>query len=292
MKTIDIPFSHAVFRLIFEDEILADNFGASFQAAALPAERADYTVEIMGAGDSPYSVCLNGSLVGDGLLRDEAAYRVTRIFGDDICAHVSASVCVMHAASVLFHDRIVSFSGVSGSGKTSLSLFFSKYGSYIGDEYAFLDMETGHLWHEQHPFQLKESNASRMLPGLVSPSVLAVKGEPFGQAYYASLAFTNYKKAEQSQRFKLGVLVFPQFDGSCEKTIITRLSAPKLPNAILRSLMGHAPPSLLLGRFIKMAAKEHIRFLEIRFSDGADAAEKLYACIEKDINPMRNEVER
>jgi hypothetical protein len=280
MRTIRITFTHSAFRLIFEDCVLADNFAATFGAASPYEERSDRIIEITGKGNMPYSVRLDGKTVRNGLSRDEAAYTVSRVFGDDICSHVSASVCVMHAASVLIDDTVVSFSGASGSGKTTLSLFFSEYGSYVGDEYAILDMETGRLWHEQHPFQLKESNAALLIPDIASPAVLAVQGE-FGRAYYASLAFTNRKNAKHTERFKLGVLVFPLFDPGYGQTVINNLPMSKLPDVVLQSLMGQAPPSLLLGRFIKMAARERLKFLEIRFSDGAGAAEKLYAHIQK-----------
>jgi hypothetical protein len=282
MKTIRIAFTHTAFRLIFEDDALADNFYNTFRATNLPAGRRDHTIEIMGKEYSRYSVRLNGKLLRKDLLRDEAAYCVTRIFGDEICACVSAPVCVMHAASVLTSGGIVSFCGASGSGKTSLSLFFSEYGSYVGDEYAFLDIETGCLRHEQHPFQLKESNASLLIPSLASPSVLAVKGEPFGWAYYVSLAFTNRQETLCTDRSKVAVIVFPHFDRNRRHTVINKFHMPDLPSVVLQSLMGQSAPSLLLGQFIKMAARERLRFLELWFSDGADAAEKLHYYIKRE----------
>ena len=101
--------------------------------------------------DDKYRVYVNGKIIREHMVREEAAYCMTTIFGDDICSHLDDATCILHASSVLINNFIVSFSGISGSGKTSLSLIFSHYGNYIGDEYAHVDLNTGHLWHEDHP---------------------------------------------------------------------------------------------------------------------------------------------
>ena len=182
----------------------------------------------------------------------------------------------MHASSVLFDNEVVAFSGVSGSGKTTLSLLFSQYGHYLGDEYAFLDLTSGHLWHERHPYQLKASNAADMISDLSAPEILPVRGEPFGQAYYASLATTNHIKADNKPARVLKTLVFPHFERSCQRTSVERLPISKLPPFILQSLMGQDSPSALFKRFVQLAANQRIQFLEVCFSNGEDAAEVLY----------------
>jgi len=285
MKTIYITFNYASFKLIFDNEVFADNFQSVFQATASPNEKFDNTIHIKGDDYTNYSVYLNNNLLRKAMSRDEAAYCITSIFGDDICSHTDDSICIMHAASVLMNDRIVSFSGIAGSGKTTLSLLFTKYGNYVGDEYAFLDIKTGDLWHERHPFQLKESNKA-MLANIDPSSTLTVEGEPFGRAYYVSLGTTNYRKVERDDHIKVKVLVFPRFDSNCTTTIINRLPISELPVTILQSLLGQDPPSLLFRRFIQMAAAERLHFVESKFSDGADATAKLFEYINRQIKDV------
>lgn len=283
MKTIYIPFTNFTFQLTFEDEEFADNVTAVFHTVPTLTHNPDTIIEIQGNQENKYRVWLNGEMIRENMSQEEAAYCITTIFGDEICSHIDDSTCILHASSVLIHDFIVSFSGISGSGKTSLSLIFSTYGNYIGDEYAHVDLNTGHLWHEDHPYQLKERNAA-ILSKIPPSSRLKVKTELFGQAWYISLNTTNYKKISRDDHVKVKFLVFPHYTKDCQKTIISKLPAAKLPDSILQSLMGRNPPSLVFKTFVHMAALEGIHFVEIGFSDGDDAAGELMTYITHEIN--------
>jgi len=280
MRTVYITFTYSTFRLFFEDDILAVNFATTFQASPTSAKIGVHYIDVIGNGATNYSIFLNGLLIQEAVLRSEVVYYITRVFGETICAGARGAICVFHAASTIIRgNRIVSFFGSSGSGKTTLSLYFSKYGYFIGDEYAYIDLNTGFLWHEQHPFQLKKSNATSILDDLSSPAVLAVQGFPFGQAYYASLAFTNHKTVKHSDRIKVKVMVLPRYDSSIEDTRICKLRISELPSVVLQSLMGESTPSILFKRFIQMASSEHVQFYEVKFSDGIDAAKQLFSQI-------------
>lgn len=280
MKTINIIFTYASFKLLFENDMFADNFRIVFQASVSPIEQYDNTIYIKGNDNTKYSIYLNNNLVGEDMSRNEAAYCVISIFGNDICSHTDDSICILHAASVLMNGRIVSFSGLSGAGKTTLSLLFSKYGYFVGDEYAFLDIKTGDLWHEQHPFQLKDGNQV-LLPDIDPTLMIAAEGEWFRREYYVSLVTTNYRKVERNHHIKVKVLVFPHFESSCTTTVINILSPSELPVTILQSLMGKDSPSMLFRRFMQMANEERLQFIEIKFCDGVDAAAKLFEYINR-----------
>jgi hypothetical protein len=122
---------------------------------------------------------------------------------------------------------------------------------------------------------LKAGNKA-LLPGIASSSMLAAEGEPFGKAFYVSLDTASYKQTKRDGRVKLKALVFPRHDRDCAETAIGRLPAKEYPESILRSFMGKDPPSALFRKIVRMAAAERLPFLEMRFADGADAADKLY----------------
>ena len=283
MTVTYIKFTNCAFQLIFEDELFADCFQAVFQTVPNLTEHPDGIIEIKGTKGKNYHVHLNGEMICEQMSREEAAYCITTIFGEHICSHIDDSTCVLHASSVLINDFIVSFSGISGTGKTSLSLIFSRYGNYIGDEYAHLDMNTGNLWHENHPYQLKERNTTMLSP-IPSSSRLKVNTESSGQAWYVSLDTTNYKSISHEDQLKLQFLIFPHYNENCQKTTVSKLPLTKLPLSILQSLMGQMPPSLVFKKFAEMAAFEGIHFIEITFSDSNDAAEKLMTYIKNEQN--------
>ena len=43
--------------------------------------------------------------------------------------------------------------------------------------------------------------------------------------------------------------------------------------------MGQGTPSMLFGRFTKLATLERIQFIEVNYSDGVDASAKLFEYI-------------
>lgn len=280
MKTIYITFTYDIFKLIFEDNLFAEHFKIVFQASDSADVPWNHTIHVIGYENINYSILLDNCPIQESMSREEAVYCITSIFGDSICSHADDSICIMHAASVLINDRIISFSGSSGSGKTTLSLLFAKYGNYVGDEYAFFDIKTGDLWHECHPFQLKEGSKF-MLHGINPSFILEAQGQPFGKAYYVSLESTNYRKIRRDEHIKVKVIVFPDFDHDCTTTTICRLTASELPSAILQSLMGKDSPAQLFRKFIQNAAARHMHFIKIKFCDGTDAAEKLFKYIEE-----------
>lgn len=51
MKTIYVTFTYAIFKLVFENDLLADNFEATFQATSSHTEHFDNTIDIMGEDD-------------------------------------------------------------------------------------------------------------------------------------------------------------------------------------------------------------------------------------------------
>jgi hypothetical protein len=164
--------------------------------------------------------------------------------------------------------------GASGSGKTSLSLVFSAYGHYMGDEYAFVDLAEGDCWHESHPFQLKAENRC-LLSRFESEPKLMVEADAFGRAYFISTDAVNSVKISREDKTKLKAIVFPRYDKDAQGTAIKRMPAGRLPLAILESLFGAGRPSHLLRGFLHLCADKKVGLYELGFGDCTAAAEEL-----------------
>ena len=275
MNNMDVSFSHGRYSIIFEDDSLYHDFLAVFEASL--SDNSDgiaFEIKITGTDEGGYSIYHNSQLVHLDFTKTQAAYYLTRIIGNGICFGIDSITGVMHAAGVYFDGGAVSFMGTSGSGKTSISLVFAAYGRFIGDEYAFIDLDEGYYWHENHPFQLKAQN-HQLLEWFDSEPRLLVEAESFGQAYYFPVSATDYIKSSREDRIKLKTIIFPCYDKSAESTAIKKMAADKLPVAILESLFGMGQPSLLLKRFLHICAKNKIRLYEVEFSDCLAAAKEL-----------------
>ena len=279
MRIVYIEFTYTNYEILFDDDLFAKNFCAVFEANDERTERIDnkpyQVIEVIGDEGFTYSVILNSVLIQKSMNCNEATYCITRIISDNICDCVDDNVYCMHAASVAIDGGFISFSGSSGSGKTTLALLFSKYGRFAGDEYAYININTGSMWHERHPYQLKSGNLAS-LPKLTKDRIIEVEGEPFGLARYVSLLTTNYLQTTSENPLRLRVLVFPHYTSGCKGTTINKMPAKYLPEAVLGSTMGWDLPSSVFSKFIRMAAHNGISFLMMEYCDGVEASRALF----------------
>ncbi|MDR3316249.1 MAG: hypothetical protein LBS98_07230 [Coriobacteriales bacterium] len=192
---------------------------------------------VVGSKDGEYIVSFDGNRICEGLSMPKAAQCVTQIISDSFCTWVDGGVCVMHAAGALHGGGIVLFSGVSGSGKTSLALEFSKYGAFVGDECAFLDANKGTVWYEEFPFQLKANNEA-LLSRFSRHQSLEVYSELYGAVFYLPLDAVAFQPMKREDDAAVRVIVFPHYCCEAEAMRIRKLPPTALPKHILSSLMG------------------------------------------------------
>jgi hypothetical protein len=286
MTSIRLAFTRAAYEVAFESGVLLSRFSDAFrirgndQSSDLGA-RATYCISVTGLEDGAFAVHLDGRVIRGNMTMPEAAYCITQVIGDAFCSWVDETVCVMHAASVLHKGGVVLFSGVSGSGKTSLALEFSRYGKFAGDEYAFMDMGRATAWHEEFPFQLKASNRE-LLSRYGMDRALEVRGGPHGTAFYLPLDSVSFHPVKREDDAIVSAVVFPHFLPGSKETSIRRLSAGRLPEYVLASLIGAKPPSSLFVQFVHMSARYGLRFYEMEYSDLARAASELDKRLSKD----------
>jgi hypothetical protein len=279
MQSIRLVFTRAVYEVAFESDELFNQFSRVF---CLQGEHQDkrsddqpiVLVTVAGSDGDGFAVLFGERMIRERMTMPEAACCVTQMISDAFCSWVDDEVCVMHAASVLRKDKLILFSGVSGSGKTSLALEFARHGKFAGDECAFLDMGRATAWYEEFPFQLKANNRE-LLSRYDKNRTLEVYGDLHGTAFYLPLDSVDSHPVKRDDNIVMSTIVFPRFHSGSEGVSIRRLAADRLPEYILNSLMGTKAPSNLFAQFVHMSARHGLRFYDIKYSDLAEAADEL-----------------
>lgn len=274
-----VIFSMHIFELSVEDIAFAELIKQIFEVEK-DAEKWNLlnrsVILILGNSETGYTIFHNHQLIAESISRQYTTFLLIQIFGEILYSSIHEEKFLMHAACVRYHDMAIAFSGVSGSGKTTSALIFSRYGSFMGDEYAFLNMKEGTIQFESYPFQLKEGNG--YLDMYKKKSAYLQAESSLGQVSYY---FSNKQMVKDYRALPLGVIVYPHFDSTYKETKIEKLSLEKFPVFVLESLLGNETPPITLKRFVKLAAYKKISFLEVFFSDGYEMTEKLSGYLEK-----------
>lgn len=209
---------------------------------------------------------------------EEAAYLVMRIMSDSFVSQVSEDRLVMHAATAACGGTAVLFSGLPGSGKTSLALAFSKFDGFVGDECAYVDLPTASVRHEAFPFQLKKRNVD-MLSLYAGDFKLDVHERSIGDSCY--LPLSALKRCTKNW-IPLSTIVFPSYVPENGPCVISRACSKKLPELILNSLIGPSKPAKTLASFISMCGIHGIRFYDVVYSNTAEGAKTLHEFLQRE----------
>ena len=271
-----INFTYVSFEITAEDEALRYMIGRIFKVTKTPTTDRRHVVSVI-SDKSGLIINLDKVEYCRCEDRESAIFRITEIFGEAICMENDKDVFIMHAANVTIDGQLITLAGTSGSGKTTLSLLLSEYGKYIGDEYAYFDSQTAAMWHDEHPVQIKEHNET--IIGLGSYDLIAGISNEFGKVFYIPLDNVRHMPVTPEDAVIPSYIVFPHFKSEYTETEIRKIEPEYFPTLILQSLMGAYPPAIVLKRFMHIAAKEDLRFLEIDFSDGKAAAKALDAYV-------------
>lgn|GEM_PF-1031296 len=276
INRIPIQLSSCVLELFVRDSSIALLFSKIFAVADIKSDsdfaRLRQIVLIDGFG--PYELWVNGIPVANGLNRTAVLTLAMCRIENLLLSNLDEFEYVMHASSVSYRGRQVAFVGASGSGKTSIALTFSQYGSFIGDECGFLNVTLGSLRYEPFPFQLKATNYA-LLEKYDASRMIEIEDPNHGRAFYVARTEVDcYGGPDYGEL--IGAIVFPKYDPEARATTIAKASFSSLPIGILGSLFGKERPSRSLARFLNMSNAGCILFLDVRFSDVDNAS----ACLD------------
>jgi HprK-related kinase A len=115
---------------------------------------------------------------------------------------------LLHAAVVAKDDRAILLSGVSGAGKSTMSLMLAQQGwRFMGDEFALIDPDTGLAWPFPRPISLKNESLAAIASDSRTGPLLS--GTPKGDIRH--VAPDHHAIANMACPATPVLLVFPRF---------------------------------------------------------------------------------
>ncbi len=249
-------------------------FSKVFALREDPQCRCDCELAIAKTGSGNYRLAVDGKAVFEGGSFEWVSGLVMQKITDDVVSCVSGNIVAAHAVSVSLCSSLILLAGISGSGKTSLGLAFSKFGAFVGDECTFVDLERGQGWCEGLPFQLKVSN-EKMLRKFGVGDALKVDGELHGAAYYYNPRVLGQRPTGGSSE-PIRAMVFPRYDPLVGRAVFGEIDSSTLPLRLMGSLVVEGSRSAAFRRFVHMLSERSVQVLSVHFSDCDEAAELLF----------------
>lgn len=193
----------------------------------------------------------------------------------------SRSVFAIHSCAVRFGDGTAVIVGTSGAGKTTLGLALTQAGlSLIGDEFGYLDSETGNYWHAEYPIALKRDTAMTLaFSRILGHGIKMVS--PYGVCSEL-LPVRRVRDAVESETvcsiggLPLRALIFPsRTDGSPPS--IRRPSVTELPRLLMPSIDGLGTRARVFSRALGVISRNGCELIEIEYGDAKHASQAILA---------------
>ena len=206
----------------------------------------------------------------ESISRERAVALLLDMIGDYLCTDISHEQFLMHAAGVQINNKMIAIAGISGSGKSTLAWILSKYGRYLGDEYAFFNVSKGTFRFTSYPHNIKSGNQWLADIRKENPNLQAID-QAGNVSYYCQMNEPGYDQEE----IGIQMILFPHFHRDSIKTTISRLDLEKMPLYILQSVLGPGKPVETLRSFVSMSSREGVQFVELHYSDTKDMVQKI-----------------
>lgn len=291
MVIIKINFSRISFEINVEDSIIADKIFNIFPADNTIKKSDFKRIYVKGNRMLGYEIYCENKRYGHTESIDKAVALIVEVIENSLLSLIDKDTCIIHGSTVEKNRCGVVFTGISGSGKTSLSLQFSKYGKLLGDEYTFLDLNTNKVWQEQMPLQFKDGNSLIKEKVLNLNSLVPATRNGKEKIYYHSLNSLGKQDDSAGEDTMLAFIVFPKYIKNHNRVNIRKAELKELPEKILNSVISIYEPSRLFAKLLKLSSKNRIKFIEVIYSDGLIASKKLNEYIEQAIKERENEYE-
>lgn len=193
----------------------------------------------------------------------------------------SRSVFTTHSCAVRFGDGAAVIVGTSSAGKTTLGLALAQAGlSLIGDEFGYLDFETGNYWHAEYPIALKYGTAKTLGiggvlgRGIEMTSPYGVHSELFPVRRVRDAI--GSKSACRPGSLPLRMLVFPKrIDGA--QPSIRRPSVAELPRLLMPSIDGTGTRAQVFSRALGAISRNECELIEVEYGDARIASQMILA---------------
>lgn len=190
----------------------------------------------------------------------------------EIRSSVSGNVLTLHSCGIACgDDGSIALVGVSGSGKTTLGLACSTAGMvHLGDEFGFLDLDTGECWYEEYPVSIKEDSPLLDLidcPGRQMISPCGIASSVYPRAQLISSFDGHYATASEHRRLKAFVAV--DYDANNPSTL-TRLSIADWPALLLPSVDGRLSRREIFDSLVTLAANLEVRVYRLSYGKTSD----------------------
>ncbi len=185
---------------------------------------------------------------------------------------------LVHASTCVKDGKALSFIGLSGAGKTTLAFMLAKHFGFqeLGDEYAFLNYETGSVSHEFHPLQIKRESplfsvcqdgaASFYLESAQGANCRIAPPSDFG------LSFSNAS-------YPLDSLIFPLFQQGVCAPALNRVSVGDLPELLMASVQRNGSGGDLFRRLASVLAKCGVRLYSLSYGNPYRACELVASAV-------------
>lgn len=276
MRSLLGEFRFGAAAFSFDDHALASRFKRAYGLRETDGRSSGVWFETRRDGAGFYSLASsNGENARGGLEHvlgsiDESLDKMIRM-------QVDERTCSLHASSSAVLGSAVACAGVSGSGKTTLALALAAVGDgLIGDEYAFLDLDTGMLEHEAHPVQVKVDCGTAAEENAV--------GSGLGMVSRWGVSTVAKSPADAGARFlpgshRLKMIVFPRFDSSANGASLFKVPIAALPQMLLTSAVGGGGRVQLFKAMTRLASKGGVGFCEARYNDADEAAKAIVSLL-------------
>ena len=193
----------------------------------------------------------------------------------------SPSVLAMHSCAVRLGDGAAVIVGISGAGKTTLGLALAQAGlSLIGDEFGYLDSETGNYWNAEYPIALKRDTA--MSPAFRRVFERGIKMvSPYGVCSEL-FPVRCVRDAIGSEGvcsiggLPLRTLIFPsRIDGSSPS--IKSLTVTELPRLLMPSIDGLGTRAQVFSRALGVISRNGCALIKVEYGDAKSASQAILA---------------
>lgn len=280
-SAVTIELGLNLFRIIAEDETIISALRTVFQTATASLYLEENTqskkdIRTIIITKNPSEIILDGTRISTNSDQANILHTITLIFGDAIRNNASRDKATIHGSTARLSGKTLCFIGRSGSGKTTLAIKAGKKGSYIGDEYATINLVNGTISHERYPLQIKMEALHLFEKPAIADQGIMLRNEEGRQSYLVNpdMLFTKEHYACEEHDF-LDYFVLPQFNPSLSKTYITEERYSHSLVQLLQAASNGEKPSCLAYRLLKIASVADIKIISLIYRNSDEAIGKL-----------------